>query len=167
MFGPMTPDEAMELITQLSVAVGILMLALILMYIRLGPPPAPSAPGKDETVLVGLAGGICSGKSSITAALREIPGVVVVDADVLGHEAYPLVQSQLVAAFGEGILMPAPDGEDGDMGGMVVNRRALGPLVFGNKANMVCHLLQPPLQTCRAAACPPCRVSLHRLRHED
>ena len=147
MFGPMTSDEAMELVTQLSVAVGILMLALILMYVRLGPPPSPSTPGKDETVLVGLAGGICSGKSSITAALREVTGVVVVDADVLGHEAYPLVQSQLVAVFGEGILMHAPDGEKSGAGGKVVNRKALGPLVFGNKANMVCYTFYNPPST--------------------
>jgi dephospho-CoA kinase len=72
--------------------------------------------------LVGLTGGIGSGKSTVADALRAL-GATVVDADAIVHELQrkgrPLLD-EMVAAFGEGILRP--DGE--------LDRKALGDVVF-------------------------------------
>jgi dephospho-CoA kinase len=80
------------------------------------------------TVCVGVTGGICSGKSSVTKHLkaRNIP---VIDADQLGHRAYAPGTScfqRLVEQFGESIVA-----EDGS-----INRRALGGIVFSDKSKM-------------------------------
>jgi len=74
--------------------------------------------------VVGLTGGIASGKSTAAKLLGEL-GAQVIDADVLGHEAYNPGTSAfraVVQAFGEDIVA-----EDGS-----INRRALGGKVFGN-----------------------------------
>ena len=74
--------------------------------------------------VVGLTGGIASGKSTAAKLLGEL-GAQVIDADVLGHEAYNPGASAfqaVVQAFGEDIVA-----EDGS-----INRRALGGKVFGN-----------------------------------
>lgn len=59
-------------------------------------------------ILVGLTGGIGSGKSSAALRLREL-GAVIVDADAIVRElqapGQPLV-AELVAKFGDGILHP-------------------------------------------------------------
>jgi dephospho-CoA kinase len=71
---------------------------------------------------VGLTGGIASGKSSVSAILREL-GAVVIDADRLAREVVakgtPGLE-QVVAAFGPEILT-----EDGEM-----DRAAVGRIVF-------------------------------------
>lgn len=72
--------------------------------------------------VVGLTGGICSGKSTIARILAEL-GAAVVDADEIGHEAYqPHSETwrQVVDAFGPGIL--ASDGR--------IDRARLGEIVF-------------------------------------
>ena len=60
--------------------------------------------------LVGLTGGIASGKSTFAAALREL-GVPVIDADALARAAVrqgtPAL-GEIVREFGPGIL--GPDG---------------------------------------------------------
>ena len=74
--------------------------------------------------VIGLTGGIGSGKSTVSRLLAEL-GAVVLDADKVGHEAYqPGTETwkALVAAFGEGIV--APDG--------TINRKKLGEIVFGD-----------------------------------
>jgi len=72
--------------------------------------------------LVGLTGGIGSGKSTVAARLREL-GATVIDADAIVHElqarGQPLLD-QMVAAFGADIL--GPDG--------ALDRQALGERVF-------------------------------------
>ncbi|HKJ23917.1 MAG TPA: dephospho-CoA kinase [Myxococcota bacterium] len=72
--------------------------------------------------LVGLTGGIGSGKSSVAEALRAL-GATVVDADAIVHELQrkgsPLLD-EMVAAFGPGILRA--DGE--------LDRKALADVVF-------------------------------------
>jgi len=72
--------------------------------------------------IVGLTGGIGSGKSTVAELLRRL-GAVVVDADAIVHELQrggsPLL-ARMVEAFGPGILRP--DGE--------LDRKALGDLVF-------------------------------------
>jgi dephospho-CoA kinase len=79
---------------------------------------------KDNPIVVGLTGGIASGKSTVAGFLRDA-GVPVIDADNLGHialakggEAFDLA----VKAFGADIL-----GENGE-----IDRQKLGAKVFDN-----------------------------------
>ncbi|MXY52678.1 MAG: dephospho-CoA kinase [Gammaproteobacteria bacterium] len=74
--------------------------------------------------VIGLTGGIASGKSTAARHL-ETRGAVMIDADKLGHRAYePDTEAfrKVVQAFGDDIV-----GDDGQ-----INRRALGGKVFGN-----------------------------------
>ena len=74
-------------------------------------------------MIIGLTGGIASGKSTVAAHLGEL-GAHVIDADKLGHRAYlkgTAAYAQVVNTFGEDIV--AEDGE--------IDRRALGAKVFG------------------------------------
>ena len=75
-------------------------------------------------LVIGLTGGIASGKSTVARLLAE-RGAVVVDADKLGHRAYQRDRpafAQVVAAFGPDVV-----GADGE-----IDRRALGAKVFGD-----------------------------------
>ncbi|MBI3780779.1 MAG: dephospho-CoA kinase [candidate division NC10 bacterium] len=75
-------------------------------------------------LVVGLTGGICSGKSTV-AAMFERLGAVVIDADRVAHElqapGQPLFRA-IVSAFGRQIV-----GEDGR-----IDRRRLGAIVFSD-----------------------------------
>ncbi|CAM9207049.1 unnamed protein product [Ascophyllum nodosum] len=85
-------------------------------------------PRRRPSVL-GLVGGIASGKSTVSKVLTESCGVTVIDADKLGHESYlPGTRcfDRLVEEFGPKIV--AGDG--------TIDRRALGAAVFGKPANM-------------------------------
>lgn len=76
-------------------------------------------------VRVGLTGGVASGKSTVSAVLREL-GAVVIDADQLAREVVaPGTEglAEIVQAFGEGVL--TPDGE--------LDRPAMGAIVFGDE----------------------------------
>ncbi|WP_070120510.1 dephospho-CoA kinase [Bacillus marinisedimentorum] len=73
-------------------------------------------------VVIGLTGGIASGKSTVSQMMREL-GLPVIDADIAartvvepGHETY----KEVVEHFGTGIL-----NED-----KTINREALGSIVF-------------------------------------
>ncbi len=59
----------------------------------------------SEKPVIGLTGGICSGKSTVAAELAEL-GCAVIDADAVGHELLedPEVRDELVRRLGEGIL---------------------------------------------------------------
>lgn len=75
-------------------------------------------------LLIGLTGGIGSGKSAVTASLRR-RGVRVLDADAIVHELQqPGAEGlrRLVEAFGAGILYPSGE----------LDRGALGRLVFAD-----------------------------------
>ena len=77
---------------------------------------------------IGLTGGIGTGKSLVTSFLQE-QGANVINADLLGHEAYlpgTVGFKQVVSEFGEDIV-----GEDGH-----VDRQKLGPIVFSDPSNM-------------------------------
>jgi len=86
--------------------------------------------------VIGLTGGIGSGKSTVAQFLAEL-GAVVLDADKVGHVAFKLgteAWREVVAAFGRQIL--TPDGE--------IDRRKLGEVVFGNpeallRLNQIMH----------------------------
>ena len=76
-------------------------------------------------MIIGLTGGIASGKSTVAQALGD-RGAYIIDADKLGHTAYLAGSGafdQVVAAFGTDIV--ADDGE--------IDRRKLGGKVFGNE----------------------------------
>jgi dephospho-CoA kinase len=89
--------------------------------------------------VIGLTGGIGSGKSTVAAFLDEL-GAVVIDADRVGHEALnPGTEAwrRVLATFGRQIL--SPDG--------AIDRSQLGGIVFGNpgalsKLNSIMH---PPI----------------------
>jgi len=74
--------------------------------------------------MLGLVGGIASGKSTAAAILRE-RGWEIVDADKVAHEVYApgtKTVDEIREAFGASVVLP-----DGS-----VDRKALGAIVFGN-----------------------------------
>jgi dephospho-CoA kinase len=86
--------------------------------------------------VIGLTGGIGSGKSTVSRILAEL-GAVVMDADKVGHQAYqPGTETwkDVVAAFGKEVV--AADGS--------IDRRKLGAIVFGDpealkRLNQIVH----------------------------
>ena len=89
--------------------------------------------------VIGLTGGIGSGKSTVSRFLAEL-GAVIIDADKVGHEALKPdteIWRKVVAAFGTGILKPNRE----------IDRKKLGKIVFGNpealtRLNQIMH---PPM----------------------
>src|SRR4051794_29366964 len=78
----------------------------------------------SDHLRVGLTGGIASGKSTVSAILREL-GAVVIDADELAREVVAQGTRGLesvVAEFGPGMLTPSGD----------LDRAAMGALVFSD-----------------------------------
>ena len=74
--------------------------------------------------VIGLTGGIGTGKSLVAHMLEEL-GAEVIDADRIGHEAYTPhtpVWKEVVQAFGEEILQPSGE----------IDRKRLGSIVFGD-----------------------------------
>ncbi|OOF49174.1 dephospho-CoA kinase [Rodentibacter genomosp. 1] len=92
------------------------------------------------TYIVGLTGGIGSGKSTITHLFSDL-GVPIVDADIIAREVVekgsPLLE-QIVGHFGEAVLL-----ENGEL-----NRAALRQQVFANEAekNWLDGLLHPAIR---------------------
>ena len=75
-------------------------------------------------LVIGLTGGIGTGKSEVARILKEL-GAVVINADQVGHGAYTPnseIWRQVVDAFGRDILQP--DGE--------IDRNKLGAIVFSD-----------------------------------
>ncbi|MED1748260.1 MAG: dephospho-CoA kinase [Bacillota bacterium] len=77
------------------------------------------------TLVIGLTGGIASGKSTVSQMIKEL-GIRVVDADVIAKEAVskgtPALH-QIVQTFGEDVLLP--NGE--------LNRQQLGAIIFSDE----------------------------------
>jgi len=74
--------------------------------------------------VIGLTGGIGSGKSTVSRFLKEL-GATVVDVDEVWHKALEAdteVRQEMVTAFGTGILTPNRG----------VDRKKLGEIAFGN-----------------------------------
>ncbi|XP_077515642.1 bifunctional Phosphopantetheine adenylyltransferase - Dephospho-CoA kinase [Amblyomma americanum] len=88
------------------------------------PKPRPGIP--DQPYLIGLTGGICTGKSHIIQKLESL-GAVVINCDPLGHESYrPGTQAyaHIVETFGDQVV--SPDG--------TINRKVLGAIIFADEA---------------------------------
>ena len=73
--------------------------------------------------VIGVVGGIGSGKSFFAQTLANRKNLVIVNADAVGHMLLerPEIRDRIHERFGEGVI--AADGN--------INRRALGQLVFG------------------------------------
>src|SRR3989304_416978 len=111
------------------------------MALRSGCPAefcqAPRQGGKRSLVyVIGLTGGIGSGKSTVSQMLAE-KGAVLLSADLIGHEVYtpgmPAWQ-EITAVFGREVL--GPDG--------AIDRKKLGAIVFADtralqKLNAITH----------------------------
>ncbi len=88
------------------------------------------------TKVIGLTGGIGSGKSTVSQCLAEL-GAVILDADKVGHEAFkPSTEAwrEVVAAFGRQILTPSGE----------IDRKKLGEIVFSqpeslSRLNQIMH----------------------------
>ena len=75
-------------------------------------------------IVIGLTGGIGTGKSEVGRILATL-GAVVIDADQLGHHAYTPhteIWHEVVKAFGEGILQASGE----------IDRKQLGAIVFAD-----------------------------------
>ena len=70
--------------------------------------------------IIGLTGGIGSGKSTVSRFLAEL-GAVIVDADKVGHNALkaPEIRREIIDAFGEQVLTPGGDIDRGRLGKIV------------------------------------------------
>jgi len=101
--------------------------------------------------VIGLTGGIGSGKSTVSRFLAEL-GAVIIDADKVGHEALKPdteLWREVVAAFGRQILTPSGD----------IDREKLGEIVFSNpdsllRLNRIVHprlyeVVKAQLEECR------------------
>ena len=66
---------------------------------------APASP--DRPLVIGICGGIASGKSVVTGQLEKL-GVAVIRADIIGHQVLQLeeVRKALIDRFGSIILAP-------------------------------------------------------------
>ncbi len=75
-------------------------------------------------LVIGLTGGIGTGKSTVSGKLAEL-GAVVINADQVGHEAFEPhtdVWKEVVATYGKGILRENDE----------IDRRKLGEIVFND-----------------------------------
>lgn len=79
-------------------------------------------PAGHAMVVIGILGGVASGKSLVTQQLRQL-GAEVLDADRAGHEVLrePEVERAIKQRWGDGVF-----GDDGH-----VNRAAVAKIVFG------------------------------------
>jgi dephospho-CoA kinase len=79
-------------------------------------------------LVIGLTGGIGTGKSEVSRILREL-GATIIDADLVGHEAYrphSAAWQDVVVTFGEQVLQPSGE----------IDRRRLGSIVFSDPAEL-------------------------------
>ena len=87
-------------------------------------------------IVIGLTGGIGTGKSEVARILKEI-GAYIIDADKLGHSAYlphSDIWEEVVKEFGNGVLLPDKE----------IDRKKLGSIVFNDpvqlaKLNEIMH----------------------------
>ncbi|HQI15866.1 MAG TPA: dephospho-CoA kinase [Bacillota bacterium] len=79
-------------------------------------------------MVIGLTGGIASGKSTVSAKLKEL-GAAVIDADLLARDVVrkgEIAYNRIVQCFGADISLPSGD----------INRKKLGNIVFSDKEKL-------------------------------
>lgn len=79
-------------------------------------------------MVIGLTGGIASGKSTVSAKLKEL-GAAIIDVDILSREVVSkgeIAYNRIVQCFGENILLPSGQ----------INRKRLGGIVFSDKEKL-------------------------------
>jgi dephospho-CoA kinase len=83
--------------------------------------------------IVGVVGGIGSGKSQVAQLLAESGGTVAVDSDQIGHRALrqPEIRAEVIGRLGDGTPGGGILGPDG-----AVDRKKLGAIVFGEAAKL-------------------------------
>ena len=87
-------------------------------------------------IVIGLTGGIGTGKSEVARIFQEL-GAVLINADQIGHQAYTPhseIWQEVVKAFGEEILQPSGE----------IDRKKLGSIVFADpeqltRLNQIMH----------------------------
>lgn len=98
--------------------------------------PGPARPPLQRTLLVGLTGGLASGKSTVAKLLRE-RGLQVIDADELARvvvEPGRPAWRRIVEEFGEAVLAPPAPGDDpASSGGRPIDRARLAARVFSDE----------------------------------
>ncbi len=101
---------------------------------------APTEFEGQRMIIVGLTGGIASGKSTVSQMLSEL-GAIVIDADKVGHEAFRPHSDAwrgVVAIFGSSILGPNEEIDRGKLADIVFNdpkaleqlNRIMHPLMY-------------------------------------
>lgn len=88
-------------------------------------------------IILGLTGGIATGKSTVSKRLRDLHGIPVVDADVIARQVVepgtPAYKA-IVAHFGPSVLLAPEDGTTPTTTGPApLDRPALGRAIFGNE----------------------------------
>ena len=83
---------------------------------------------KMKKVVIGLTGGIGTGKSTVSQILKE-KKFLVIDLDIISHEVikFPKVVEKIVENFGKEVL------EYNNTGNWIVSREKLGRVIFGNR----------------------------------
>ncbi len=83
---------------------------------------------KMKKVVIGLTGGIGTGKSTVSQILKE-KKFPVIDLDIISHEVikFPKVVEKIVENFGKEVL------EYNNTGNWIVSREKLGRVIFGNR----------------------------------
>ncbi len=99
--------------------------------------PPKSNQSHSGVYVIGLTGGIASGKSSIAKRLEKL-GAEIINADIVGHSVYEPgtdAYNEIIASFGDGIL-----NSNGS-----INRRSLGSIVFsdGEKLQILNSIVWP------------------------
>ncbi len=87
-------------------------------------------PAIKKPVVIGVVGGIASGKSEVTRMLGAM-NAVIISADEIGHRVLqmPDVRESLVSIFGDGILQESVANSNDSR---QIDRKKLGAMVFGD-----------------------------------
>ena len=81
-----------------------------------------------KKVVIGLTGGIGTGKSTVSQILKE-KNFPVIDLDIISHEVikFPKVMEKIIENFGKEVL------EYNNTGNWIISREKLGRVIFGNR----------------------------------
>ncbi|QOR65773.1 dephospho-CoA kinase [Cytobacillus suaedae] len=91
-------------------------------------------------LIIGLTGGIASGKSTVSKMLEEL-GLAIVDADKIAHQVVEIgkpAYKEIVKVFGERVLHPD----------LTINRPELGAIIFNDKQKreMLNNIVHPEVR---------------------